>query len=207
MSKKILSAWIMTLGIASGAFAEDFVSNEYASSYNNSNCNIGIYFGGQLGMSNMHYGSKYTIPGNTVENNKLAGRIYLGYIFSQFISAELAYDYYGRPKFKAVDGNTQDILQHGGDLIIKGTLPLDYGFGLYAKGGAALIHRSALHSNRRTFAEKEEDTKVTPVGGIGVNYWFAPNIALDLSWTKTMTIGDLPTTDFFLLGINYKINL
>lgn len=105
MDKKILLVFIMALGIASGAFAEDFYDNGYTSSgCNNSNHNAGIYLGGQLGISSTHYGSKYTFPGNTVENNKLAGRIYLGYMFSQFISAELAYDYYGRPKFKAVDG-------------------------------------------------------------------------------------------------------
>lgn len=202
MYKKVLYISILSFGLSSFAFADDVIDDN-----STSNFNPGIYFGGQLGMSDMHYGSQYMVSGNAVDNIKFAWRACAGYAFSQFISAELGYDYYGRPNFKAADGNTQNILQYGADLFAKASLPLDYGFGLYVKGGLAWVHRSALHSNEGDFAEKRENSRITPVGALGLNYWFAPNIAVDLSWAKTMTISDLPTTDFFGLGIIYKINI
>jgi len=142
------------------------------------------------------------------KSGKFAGRGFCGYAFSQFISTELGYDYYGHPKFKDnISGNTQEISQQGFDLIGKATLPLDYGFGFYIKGGVAWVHRSALNNNGGNFANKAANSKITPVGALGVNYWFIPNIAADLSWTKTMTVGNLPTTDLIALGLTYKINI
>jgi hypothetical protein len=64
-----------------------------------------------------------------------------------------------------------------------------------------------LHSNGDTFVEKDSNSKFPPIGALGVNYWFAPNIALDLCWTKTMHVGSLPTIDLFTLGFIYKINI
>lgn len=210
MHKKTLYISILALGLNGVALADadtNVDENEYTDT--SSSSNTGIYLGGQLGMSNMHYGpsSSYLLSTNTVENKKFAGRVYFGYAFSQFISTELGYDYYGYPNFKAQDGNTQNILQQGLDLMAKATLPLDYGFGFYLKGGLAWVHRSALHQNQTTFAEKSATSTITPIGALGINYWFAPNIALDLAWTKTMTIRNLPTIDFFSLGIIYKINI
>jgi len=205
MYKRILCISILACSLNTTVLADEPApgGNEYTST----GSNAGIYFGGQLGISNMHYGSQYLIANNSVENTKFAGRGYLGYAFSQFIAAELGYDYYGYPKFKNSNGNTQDILQQGLDLVGKASLPLDYGFGLYIKGGLAWVHRSALNSNAGTFAQKNSNGKVTPVGALGINYWFAPNIAADLSWTKTMTVSDLPTIDFIALGLTYKINI
>ncbi|EKE01982.1 MAG: hypothetical protein ACD_21C00011G0007 [uncultured bacterium] len=206
MYKKILCVSVLALGLNGTALAEDFNGSEYSSI---SDSNSGIYLGAQLGMSNLHYGpsSNYTTSSTTVDNRNFAGRGYAGYAFSQFISAELGYDYYGFPKFKNTNGNTQNFLQQGVDLVAKATLPLDYGFGFYIKGGLAWIHRGSLNSNSGTFASKDANSTITPVGGLGANYWFAPNIALDLSWTKTMTVSDLPTTDFIALGIVYKLNI
>jgi len=69
------------------------------------------------------------------------------------------------------------------------------------------VFRSALNRNGGQFADEPANNKFTPVGGLGINYWFAPHIALDLSWTKTMTVSNLPTIDFYALGIIYKINI
>lgn len=211
MYKKILCISILTLGLNGIAFAEDpgvLGGSEYTSDpiVDSTATKSGIYFGGQFGMSRMHYGPKYTVPGNTVDNNKFAARGFLGYAFSQFISMELGYDYYGRPKFTSPNGN-QDILQQGLDLVAKASLPLDYGFGFYIKGGLAWVHRSALNSFNGNYADKPANSTFAPIGSLGINYWFAPHIALDLSWTKTMTISDLPTIDFISLGFIYRINV
>lgn len=214
MYKKILCVSIFALGLNGMALADDIGGSEYTAGVG-AESHTGIYLGGQLGASNMHYkSSSYLLPTTSYENNyQFAGRGYLGYAFNQFISAELGYDYYGRPKFKKTSGadsgvgNAQDILQQGIDLMARATLPLDYGFGVYGKAGLVWVYRSALHANGNTFADKSANSKFAPVGALGVNYWFAPNIALDLGWTKTMSIGDLPTIDLLTVGLTYKINI
>lgn len=208
MGKKILCISILVFGLIGAAVADaDYASS--TSSSTTSSFISGIYLGGQFGLTNLHYsGSKYTKFDSSYDNAyKLAGRAYVGYAFSQFISAELGYDYYGRPKFKHTSGNTQDILQQGLDLVAKANLPLDYGFGVYIKGGLAWVYRSTLNGNAGSFVDKPSNNKITPVGAVGINYWFAPNIALDLCFTKTMTVSDLPTMDLFTVGIIYKINI
>lgn len=208
MYKKILCAGALALGLNGLALADDIGGGEYSAGIGNADFNSGIYFGGQLGTTKLHYsGSSYTSAKSTYDNKyNFAGRIYFGYAFSQFISTELGYDYFGRPKFKLDDGNTQDVLQQGIDLMAKASLPLDYGFGVYAKGGLAWVYRSALHKNNG-FASKDANGTFTPIGSFGVNYWFAPNIALDVSWTKTMSVSDLPTIDLFSAGVTYRINI
>lgn len=211
MYKKLLCASLLALGLNSIVLADDIGGSEFTagvSSTEGSNSGS-IYFGGQLGTTNMHYtGSSYLLPSNSYDNkNKFAARGYVGYAFSQFISAEFGYDYFGYPKFQDVSGNNQDILQHGADLMVKATLPLDYGFGVYGKAGLAWVYRSALNPNGTTFADKGANNKFTPIGALGVQYWFAPSMALDLAWTKTMSVSDLPTIDLFTVGLIYKINI
>ena len=211
MYKKVLCLSVLVLGLCQLTLADDLGSNDLSSGVNTStDYNPGIYFGGQFGAANLHYSSKYTGSRNSYDDKyKFAARGYAGYSFNPFISLELGYDYYGYPKFKDDQtGNTQNFLQQGVDLMAKANLPLDYGFGVYVKGGLAWVFRGALNSNAGTFgAGKDANNTFTPVGALGVNYWFAPNIALDLCWTKTMTVSDLPTIDLFTAGFIYKINL
>ena len=90
------------------------------------------------------------------------------------------------------------------DLVGKATLPLDYGFGFYAKGGLDWIFRSALHNNCGFFAEKDSNNKFTFVGGLGASYTINSSIVTDISWSKTLKTSDLPSIDFFALGVTYK---
>lgn len=212
MYKKILGLLVVAFGLSTAAFADDFASESSLSGSNSSDFIPGIYFGGQFGMTNLHYsGSSYTKndTGGSSYDDKyhFAGRGFAGYAFNQHIWTELGYTYYGKPKFKHTSGNTQNILQQGLDLMVKANLPLDYGFGLYIKGGLAWVFRSALTPNTGMFADKDSNSKVVPVGAVGINYWFAPNIAIDLCYTKTMTISNLPTTDLYTIGFIYKINI
>jgi opacity protein-like surface antigen len=197
----ILSVFGLLVIVSQTTFGDDELLTEPS--------NSGIYFGGQLGMSNLNYGgSSYTSKNSHYKKRYLlAGRVFAGYAFSQFIAAEFGYVYYGYPEFKNDDGNTQNFLQHGLDLVGKANLPLNYGFSFYGKAGLALIHRGALNSNNGTFVQKGKNSRITPVGALGVSYQLAPNIAIDLSWTKTMGISDLPTTDLIGVGFTYKINL
>jgi OmpA-OmpF porin, OOP family len=206
MYRKLLCVGVLASGL-SPVFADDF-TNETTST-DSVMGGSGMYFGGQLGMSNLHYGpsSGYLKSDTTTDNKKLAARGYVGYAFSQFIGLELGYDYYGYPKFSSSSGNSQNFLQQGIDFVAKASLPLDYGFGFYIKGGLVGVFRGALNRNTNTFVQQDSNFTVAPVGSIGFNYWFAPHMALDLSWTKTITVSNLPTIDFIGLGLTYKINI
>ncbi|MDR1012268.1 MAG: outer membrane beta-barrel protein [Coxiellaceae bacterium] len=204
MRKGLLSIGIILclsdIVLASGFFERDIAAAGF---------NPGVYLGGQAGITNLNYDESDYINLNSGYDDisNPATRWYLGYSFNQHISTELGYNYFGHPKFNSEDGNTQDILQHGVDLVMKATLPINYCFGLYAKGGASWIHRSSLHPCGCHFADKNANSKLVPIGGLGINYWLASNIAIDIGCTKTMPVSDLPTTDFFALGIVYKITL
>ncbi len=217
MYKKILGIVVLVLGLSQIVLADDLVGGDDSSgaltadnSVSGSPYNPGIYIGGQFGTTNLHYSGYEYITANSSYDSKyqFAARGYLGYAFSQFISLELGYDYFGFPKFwNSTNNATQNIVQHGLDFMAKANLPLDYGFGIYVKAGLAWVYRSALHANGGLFAEKEANSKFPPIGAVGVNYWFAPNMALDLCWTKTMRVGSLPTIDLFTLGFIYKLNI
>ena len=208
MRKKIIHSVLLAFGLLS-VVSQTILGDDELDGSMVEPSNSGIYLGGQLGMGRLHYSSSsYTSNSSWYDShNLLAGRVFAGYAFSQFISAELGYNYYGRPSFKNRDGNTQNFLQHGLDLLGKANLPLNYGFSFYTKAGLSLVYRGALNSNNGSFVQKDKNSKITPAGALGVSYNFAPNISIDLSWTKTMKVGDLPTTDLIRLGLTYKINM
>jgi len=195
MRKKIvLITAVAALGLsATSAFA-----------FNNKN----IYVGGQLLRTDMNYsGSSYLLSSNSVDDKLWGGRLYAGYSFTDMWSAELGYGYYGKPEFKHdPSGNKQDMLQQGIDLVGKVSVPLDYGFGVYAKGGAMWVHRDSIESRSGDFVSKTSDSKFVPVGGVGVNYNFNPSWSADLSWTGTPTVSDLPKMYMYGVGLTYKFN-
>jgi opacity protein-like surface antigen len=215
--RKLLCLSVLIFGLSSSVLAEDLnVGGDDYAAHGGSDVassalyNPGIYFGAQFGTANMRYSGnlQYTTPTSVYDDKyQMAARGCFGYAFSQFISVELGYDYYGQPKFWNTDGNNQSIMQHGMDLMAKASLPLDYGFGIYIKGGMAWVYRSALRDNKGSFASRESNNKFPPIGALGINYWFAPNIALDFCWTKTMHLDNLPTVDLFTAGIIYRINI
>ncbi|MCL5260979.1 MAG: outer membrane beta-barrel protein [Gammaproteobacteria bacterium] len=198
MNKKILLASIFTLILSATAFADDPLTSTGS----------GVFIGGQLGMSDMHYsGTVYLLPTNDVESRKFAGRFYAGYSFTDFIAAELGYGYYGSPVIKdKATGNTQDFIQQGLDLLCKISIPLDYGFSFYLKGGANLVHRGALTNRGGLFTDQNAHYKVAPEATIGAAYFFIPNMGLDISASRTFKNGSLPNMDFFALGFIYKFN-
>jgi hypothetical protein len=211
MFKRVLYPFLIAACLSSIAIADDF-DDEYGDSDSLlTSEQKGIYFGIQGGSANMHYdGSAYT-NARSIDDSAyhFAGRGFIGYAFSPFISLEIGYDYYGHPKFKDTQtGNVQNITQQGMDFVVKANLPLDYGFALYLKGGIAWVHRSTLHPTKiNSFVYQESNEKFPVVAAAGIDYWFIPNMAIDFCWAKTLTISNLPTSDLLTIGLIYKINL
>lgn len=233
MYKKILLVSALALGLSSAAFAaeqaktgpvvtpapakcadvttstdDSFAAPVVDASTNDNYYRSSIYFGGQGLITNMHYAnSAYTLPTNSASSTKPGVRAYLGYAFNQFLALELGYDYFGRPELQDNVGNTQEFSQQGMDLALKATLPLDYGFGVFIKGGGIWVWRSDVYSRMGEFVAKGANNKITPFAGLGVSYNFMPAIGIDLSYSRSMTVSDLPKMDIFALGISYKINM
>lgn len=192
MCKKLLLVTAITvLGLSTSAFASK-----------------NIYVGGQLFRTNMNYGgSSYTLPTNSVDDKMWGGRLYAGYSFTDLLAAELGYNYFGKPEFKHnPTGNKQDMLQQGVDLVGKLSIPLDYGIGFYAKGGAMWVHRDSLESRGGFFVSKGSNGQLVPVGGIGLSYNFNQSWSVDLSWTGTPTVSDLPKMYIYGIGLTYKFH-
>lgn len=166
----------------------------------------GIYAGAQVGKSIMNYGgTDYLLARNSVDDRPWGGRAYAGYAFNDLLAAELGYGYYGKAEFKDnYTGNKQDMLQQGIDLAGRVNIPLDFGFGFYAKAGAMLVMRDSVESRSNFFVGKGSNSKLVPLAGLGVSYNFSPCWSMDLSWTGTLSNGDLPSMYFYGLGLTYK---
>ena len=166
----------------------------------------GPYVGIQGSWNDMHYsGPDYLLSTNSIEDQKLGGRIYGGYAFSEFIAGEFGYDYFGSPKIKHdATGNEQSFAQQGLDLTGKVNVPLDYGFSFFGKLGLDWVHRDAVESRGGYFVSRDASNKIVPAAGIGFGYTFNLNWVTDLSWTKTFSNGILPKMDILAIGLAYR---
>lgn len=183
--------------IGSVALANDYSSNPSAT---------GMYVGAELGGANTDYGgTSYLYSYNSAQDGVFAGRAYAGYSFTEILAAELGYDYLGNIEFKHnPTGNTQDLTQQGLDLVGKATIPLDYGFAFFLKAGGMFVFRSELDSHSNFFKAKDSNTKFVPIGGLGLAYSFDPSWSADVSWTGSVSNGDLPNIYFYGVGLTYR---
>lgn len=170
----------------------------------------GFYLGGQFGKTDQNYSGDidYLLPTNTVDDKKFGARGYAGYSFNEFLSLEAGYDYFGSVKFssepKCYD---QEMLVQAGDLLAKGSIPLDYGFGIYLKVGGIWVHRASLESYNHLFVDKPANWTLTVDGAVGISYNFDPAWSIDVAWNKSMKRLDLPSIDFYTIGLRYAFNM
>jgi hypothetical protein len=198
-----------------------------------------------------------------VDDIGIGGRIYAGYQFNPYFALETGYTPYAKTTFsytstviRQVSVSTEfsfdssqnnypstthtwttqhngDITENAIDLVAKGTLPLSYGMGVYAKAGAAYIqskttNNSSLTSNvfnsyisngvatgnmpaNNPFPEAPVVTHTSqafrPVAGIGLNYTVPhSNASVDASYTRVFSSGDIPQAALLALGVEYKFD-
>ncbi len=200
------------------------------------------------------------LSGQHVDDIGIGGRIYAGYQFNPYFALETGYTQYAKTTFRANGLETSnenitntnlyngvtvltekidetwsrhyngEITENAIDLVGKVTMPLYYGFGLYAKAGAAYIS-SSRHVNSILYAHTKTDqnfiddttTKTTsngktsateftksyqafrPVAGVGVNYTLPnSNISVDASYSRVFSSGVIPQASLAALGLEYK---
>lgn len=169
----------------------------------------GFYLGGQAGWGDTHYNSDAT-GATSKKDTGLAGRIFTGYQFDQNWAAELGYTRFHNStatyNLGAGAGNaTITLKEQAIDLVGKGILPLQDGFALYGKLGAAWLDAKASASNA-TIEGSDTEHKILPTFGVGLSYDITPNVPVDISWNRIQKVGNtnLESTDFFSLGIAYN---
>lgn len=164
----------------------------------------GFYVGGQAGVGVVH--EKQEINNSKFHNKGLAGRVYTGYQVNQNFAAEL-----GLTKFHNVTETVNAISTKATvktaavDLVGKGILPLQNGFGVYGKAGVAYVKQT---ETVKSGSEKDSASahKMYPTFGAGVTYSVTQNVDTDLSWTRIQKVGsksNIPSSDFFGLGVSY----
>jgi hypothetical protein len=177
---------VIALGFSSGAFA--VASHSF-------------YLGGQGGVAN--HGVETKEHGNTyivsVDKNNLAGRVFAGYQFGPNIGTELGYAKYKNVPLKHMNGG--DARQQSLDLVVKGSLPIANGFGLFAEGGLAYVDNKIDPSHaRRDFDDKDiREHKYAPLYGAGASYDMQ-NIRLNGGWRRIQHNDSFHNIDFGYVG-------
>jgi OOP family OmpA-OmpF porin len=165
----------------------------------------GFYVGGQLGYSNVQIKSSDVagITSANVKKDGLGGRLLAGYQFDENWAAELGYTEYAKVKLTNVVptsvGNAS-FRVNATDLVLKGMMPLDNGFGLYAKAGAAYIV-SDPSSNINTGGNSVKKTR--PTAGLGASYDFNSNVVGDISWARVFSGSGVKNSDLAAVGLAY----
>jgi opacity protein-like surface antigen len=208
MIKSIIGCGVMAIAMyAATAFAATPSLQDSSAADNSST----FYVGAQIGYANMNYDDSVVIGGSSasVDDDGFAGRIAGGYNFTPNVAFEVGYVML--PKVKAdvvISGVSAGLSfeQRIFDMVVKGTLPMSYGYNLYGKAGLASVHRdeAEVHYAGSTARVDNDDTKVVPVLGAGVGYHLADNVIADVSYMHYFSSGDLEATDFIGAGVSYQ---
>lgn len=183
------------------------------------------------------YGSNF-VNGN-VDDQGMGGRLFAGYQFNPYLAVEAGYTQFHKTTFVAassyryITGGSQfsssqttsnissfnqysgELTEYAGDLVGKLTYPMQYGFGVFLKAGAAFvaadrhINTTTIYNNGSAIPQSTFYTKsyqaVRPTYGAGIDYSI-PSTSLDVSvaFTEIAGGGGIPRADLVSLGISEK---
>lgn len=176
----------------------------------------GAYVGGQLGYGNTH---------NEISSHKgdgLAGRIFAGYQFNNYLATELGWANYhtihAKKDFYSLDrsvGWDTKLKTNVVDLTVKGIVPVAQDLNLYGKlGGAYVIQNLNVKGygiNRDGTGQthvKGDATqkKLLPTATVGVSYDLTSNVSADVSYTHIQKIGNNSPDNIDFLGAGLTYN-
>ena len=222
---KKLAVSVAALGLYATALANGgIVTSTAIASSPISDFNSGVYLGvqggyGVSGWKNVN-GDSYKVS----DADGFAGRLLIGYDFTKNWAIEAGFLYIGsNAKIKNTDGTVlSDIRTQALDLVVKGKIPVADNFDIYAKLGPGYLMskglRKAVDSDGDYLFSKDNPQNLALVFGVGADYYFMPNLWLDLSWTgylvnsKFGNVGNVnfdkykPNANFYALGLYYKFN-
>ena len=202
---------LSTLTIAS-VFAYPQESNDYVPHYSypyaDGTNGPAVYAGGMAGLTN-YTGTSYYSDGSTAASSTQSGAIGLmgnvGIMLNQYIGIEAGYVRFGDLSNKIrVNGSVVEENDNftGPMLNVKGVFPFGNGFNIFGKLGFSSI---TAHSNLPDFDNRSYSGLNL---GLGVGYYFTPNIEGTVEYLSTM-INSKSNTSFtpsiFGFGFNFHL--
>ena len=174
----------------------------------------GPYIGLQAGWANLH---QPTFFGNSQKGDGIAGTVFGGMQFNEFIGLELGYTKFSNMNISSSGhndlgipyNNSGNIKSYATDVVAKLTMPLQNGISLNGKLGGAYLYEQANIRTTPTigtsFNQRKTEDKIMPAFGLGASYDINQNVTGDISWLHIQAIGntDLASTDFLGMGLTY----
>jgi len=145
-------------------------------------------------------------PGISMTNNGLGWNVNLGYKFIPFFAAEIGYTNYanGSGKYKGVKVVKDS--HYSVDLAGKAILPMfDTGFDFFAKLGLSRLQGDVSQQNggNGTTVNTGTHTDTSWYAGLGAEYSFVPNMAVNLQWQRANGKNATGTMDLYSAGLSY----
>lgn len=157
-------------------------------------------------------------PNNMLQMNSAinaAGRLFSGYQVNENFAIESGITKFGNATAKGVYNQSKvTVKTYAVDLVGKAILPLDYGFNVYGKAGAAYLNQKANSHSTDTvtginYSSNQSAGAIYPTFGAGVGYEITNNVSTDLSWNRIQKVGHsnkLGSTDLVGVSFTYSLN-
>lgn len=163
---------------------------------------------GKLGWSQYHdvgfYGNgyQYGVSSDPIHRSELGASAYLGYQINQYLGFELGYSWLGRMPYKS-NVNDGAFKSQGAELSAKLSYPIVNNLDIYTRLGGMIwrVDSKASYTN---------DTDVSPLAAIGVEYTLTKNLTTLLDYQFVSNIGDAgivgerPDNTILGLGFSYR---
>ncbi|GAA0477457.1 MULTISPECIES: porin OmpA [Tatumella] len=170
------------------------------------------YTGGKLGWSQYHdtgfYGNNYEQNDGPTHKSQLGAGAFVGYQANQYLGFEAGYDWLGRMPHKGTNVNGAFKAQ-GVQLAAKLSYPITDDLDVYTRLGG-MVWRADSSENKNGAHLKDNDTGVSPLAAVGVEYALTKNWAtrLDYQWVNHIgdagTVGTRPDNTMLSVGVSYR---
>ena len=183
---------------------------------------LGPYAGIGLGSSNTNPTTRFSIDSDNWSEvsgysakPKLAGKLFAGYNFNQYVGLEAGYAIYGNTKDTYAAHNTTasaTYRMNAASLVGKAYLPIQ-AFNLYALGGAAEVYSKVQNRNNNVSLltinnnlSLQNGSKTTralrPVYGIGASYDVNSQVTTGLEFSRIQGKGNTKTNSTAIPSAN-----
>lgn len=217
----IVSAAALTLGMAAATNGMAATSQNFSNQ--TSSNGAGIFVSGNLGYGTIgNSASDYNTTGQpaatSFNHDGLAWAANAGYQFNKYLAVEAGYISFGQSKANTYNTSSQAVKATdtfgGFDAAVKGILPINNQFDVFAKAGAVDMHDDLDVTGAGT-TTKATGHSWAPLLGIGTSYNINKNVALtaqdDYAFKTTYKYQGqntrMPSGNAILAGVSYKFNV
>jgi len=167
-----------------------------------------LYIGGQAGIDNLHIKDShfYNNEDLQIKDTGAAGRFFFGAQASPYFGVEM-----GLAGYQDVQLSNSKVKfeysQASLDFLLKLSLPVSNQLSVYVKTGFAEVY--LYNITFRSYYETERlsgyDRYDVPMLAIGINYALDTKLSAELGAYRLFSKEDLNITDFYGVGLSYKI--